>query len=76
LRRLAERRLDILLVLSEWDPSFDFYHHVLHRKLEATGLADSIRCRIIRGADHQLSVRASQARLTDILHEWIADARF
>jgi pimeloyl-ACP methyl ester carboxylesterase len=73
LRRLAERRLDILLVLSEWDPSYDYYRHVLRKQLAAAGLTDSIRCRIIPGADHQLSVVASQNRLADILHEWIAD---
>jgi alpha-beta hydrolase superfamily lysophospholipase len=73
LSALAERPVDLLLVFSEWDPSYDYYQHVIRRQIAAVGAAELVRCRIIPGADHQLSVLANQDRLADILDEWIAD---
>lgn len=70
LRALAERSVNLLLVLSQWDPSYDFYTHVLSRQIEAAGAP--VSCHVIPGADHQMSVLANQQQLTRILDDWIS----
>ncbi|HEV2129588.1 MAG TPA: hypothetical protein VGR27_00710 [Longimicrobiaceae bacterium] len=73
LRTLAQRGVDLLLAYSEWDPGYDYYRHVLRRALDAPGVKEKIRIEIIPGADHQLSLRATQERLVHIIDHWLAE---
>jgi pimeloyl-ACP methyl ester carboxylesterase len=69
LRALGTRAVEMLLVLSEWDPSLDYYRHVLRHRIDAAGVA--VQCHIVPGADHQMSVVENQRSLARILEEWI-----
>jgi len=75
LNDLAERGVDMLLVNSEWDPGYDFFHGKQRPHLERGAMRERVRLDVIPGANHDLSLVANQDRLVESVLGWAARMR-
>ena len=72
LQALARRGVDMLIVVCEWDPSYDHFHWTLRRELARPPLRDRVRLAIVPRSNHDFSMLASQERLIGIVDQWSA----
>jgi hypothetical protein len=79
LDHLAERGVDMLLVNSEWDAGYDYFHGKQRPQLERGAMRERIHLDVLPGANHELSLVANQDRLVDSIVSWagrMQDARW
>lgn len=67
---LARRGVEILIVASEWDPSYDYFGRTVRRQLGRPPLRERIRLATVPRTNHDFSVLASQEQLIRIVDAW------
>lgn len=63
----------VLVVHSEWDPGYDYFHRTIRPRLPAGLEGERLRFHVVGGANHDFSLTSGQAELLEIIEGWAAD---
>ena len=72
LRMLIEKKVNLLLVYSEWEPGLDYFFINFRRELRALSSQGKFKAEIIKGMNHDFSILCGQQKLIRIVHDWAA----
>jgi pimeloyl-ACP methyl ester carboxylesterase len=70
LKTLVDRRVRLLLLCSEGDAGIEYMNVILGSDLRRGGGSDRVDVRILRGADHSLTLMDSQRQVVDEVVDW------
>ncbi|TVP48084.1 MAG: alpha/beta fold hydrolase [Gemmatimonadales bacterium] len=63
----------VLVVHSEWDPGYDYFHRTIRPRLPEGTEGERLRFRVVNGSNHDFSLTSVQAELLAIIEGWAAD---
>jgi alpha-beta hydrolase superfamily lysophospholipase len=70
IRGVLGRGVNLLMLCSEGDEGVDYMNVILGQDIRSMDGGEHLRIRILRGADHSLTLRASQQQVVDGVAEW------
>lgn len=75
LTSLAQRGVYLLLVNSEWDSGYDYFHRKHRPAFDGAPLAGRVVMDVVPGANHDLGLVANQDRLVSSVDRWMSCLR-
>lgn len=71
LLRLARKGIELLVIHSEWDPGFDYFHRSIQSRVDSDEAGSRVEFQVVRGANHDFSLLSGQEALLGALEGWL-----